>query len=131
MPLLQSFLMAGCAAGLGCSLISGRLTSDQAQARPLLAQTRTQKASPFASAKDETNAKGPATALQDSLGEVLGSKAAGTKSNSPFAGAKETDASAHAALRADRTRLWWLFVPIGISAASYGALRSQERSSAL
>lgn len=126
MQRLQTVLLAGCAAGLGCSLISGTVPSEPAQARPLLAQVATQKASPYASAKDETNAPDPGAAVQDSLGHLIGSKAAGTKTNSPFAGAKENDAAAHAALRADRTRLWWLLVPIGVAALSYGALRRQE-----
>jgi len=129
MQLTNTMLLAGCAAGLSCSLITGTVTADHGQARTMLAQATTEKASPFAAAKDETNAPEGADAVQDGLKELAGSKAAGTKKNSPFAAAKETDNAAHLNLRADRARLWWLLVPVGFAAISYGSLRSQEGGS--
>jgi hypothetical protein len=60
------------------------------------------------------------------LKELGGTKAVGTKKNSPFAGAKESDEAAHADLKADRSRLWWLLLPVGLAAISYGALKAQE-----
>ena len=138
-----ALLLAGCAAGLSCSLLAAPMPLPPAQAGTLLAQTTTEKASPFAGAKDETSteqstepaapAAEPEQAVQHASGEIdgtpkelAGTKAAGTKKNSPFAGAKESDEAAHADLRADRTRLWWLLLPVGMSAISYGALCSKE-----
>ena len=138
-----ALLLAGCAAGLSCSLLAAPMPLPPAQAGTLLAQTATEKASPFAGAKDETSpeqsaepatpAAAPEQAVQPASGEMegtlkelAGTKAAGTKKNSPFAGAKESDEAAHADLRADRTRLWWLLLPVGLAAISYGALRSRE-----
>ena len=138
-----ALLLAGCAAGLSCSLLAAPITLRPAEAGTLLAQTATEKASPFAGAKDETSpdqsaepaapaaepqqASQPATGeVEGTLKELAGTKAAGTKKNSPFAGAKESDEAAHADLRADRTRLWWVLLPVGLAAISYGALRSKE-----
>ena len=142
-----ALLLAGCAAGLSCSLLAAPVALPPAQAGILLAQTSTEKASPFAGAKDETSslqsteqstepaapAAEPEQAVQPASGEMdgtpkelAGTKAVGTKKNSPFAGAKESDEAAHADLRADRTRLWWLLLPVGLAAISYGALRSRE-----
>ena len=138
-----ALLLAGCAAGLSCSLLAAPMTLAPAQAGALIAQAAAEKASPFAGAKDETSpvqdaelapaatvpepSVQPAAAeMEGTLKELAGTKAAGTKKNSPFAGAKESDEAAHADLRADRTRLWWLLLPVGLAAISYGALRSRE-----
>ena len=138
-----ALLLAGCAAGLSCSLLAAPIAFGPAQAGTLIAQTATEKASPFAGAKDETSSDhgaepaaptaGSEQASSQATGEVdgtpkelAGTKAAGTKKNSPFAGAKESDEAAHADLRADRTRLWWLLLPVGLAAIGYGALRSNE-----
>ena len=103
-----ALLLAGCAAGLSCSLLAAPLQLPPAQAA-------SEKVSPFAGAKDET-----------SLVQLDGTKAAGSKKNSPFAGAKESDAATHTDLQADRTRLWWLVLPVGLAALSYLKLRSGE-----
>ncbi|MFM8260376.1 MAG: hypothetical protein ACKN83_11245 [Vulcanococcus sp.] len=129
MQLAHTMGLAGCAAGLRCSLITGTVRPEPAQAQQLLAQAATQKASPFAAAKVETNAPDAAAAGQDTLQTLTGSKAAGTKTNSPFAAAKESDATHNTDPRADRSRLWWLLVPVGVAAISYGALRSQDGDS--
>ena len=142
----SALLLAGCAAGLSCSLLATPNPSASAQAGTLLAQTQnpTEKASPFAGAKDETSADqaapaaGPALASQQqkagemegTLKELSGTKAAGTKKNSPFAGAKESDEDARRDLKADRARLWWLLLPVGLAAIGYGALRAQEDDNA-
>ena len=145
-----ALLLAGCAAGLSCSLLATPNPSASAQAGTLLAQTQspTEKASPFAGAKDETSADqgtdqaAPATEpaqaspqqavaeMEGTLKELSGTKAAGTKKNSPFAGAKESDEDAHGDLKADRGRLWWLLLPVGLAAISYGVLRAQEDDNA-
>jgi hypothetical protein len=65
----------------------------------------------------------PAAEVQ---GDLQGTKAAGSTKDSPFAGAKESEGATQATLRVDRTKLWWLLLPVGLAAISYGALRSQE-----
>jgi hypothetical protein len=115
--------LAACVTGLHCAI-----AAPPAEARPLLAQTAVEKASPFAAAKDAgaEAAEAGAAAVTDPLKELHGTRAAGTKKNSPFAAAKESDEVADDALRADRSRLWWLLLPVGLAAISYGALKSQE-----
>jgi hypothetical protein len=127
----HSLWLAACATGLSCSLtLAGSMAAPPAEARPLLAQTAVEKASPFAGAKDDTS---PAAEVApaavnpaDALKELTGTKAAGTKKNSPFAAAKESDEDADTDLKADRSRLWWLLLPVGLAAISYGALKAQE-----
>jgi len=137
----HSLWLAAFATGLSCSLaLAGSMTAQPAQARLLLAQTAVEKASPFAGAKDDTSTDAEATPTAGmpasatageaseagALKELGGTKAVGTKKNSPFAGAKESDEAAHADLKADRSRLWWLLLPVGLAAISYGALKAQE-----
>jgi hypothetical protein len=137
----HSLWLAACATGLSCSLtLAGSMAAQPAQARPLLAQTAVEKASPFAGAKDETSPAAEAApaavtptsaaageqAAVEPLKQLAGTKAAGTKKNSPFAAAKESDEDADTDLKADRTRLWWLLLPVGLAAISYGVLKAQE-----
>lgn len=98
-------LSAACSAGLSCSLLPAPTLLPAAHAQPLLAQ---------------------ATTVHGTLQDLAGTRLAATKKNSPFAGAKERDDEAHSDLKADRGRLWWLLLPVGLAAISYGALRSQE-----
>ena len=120
-------LLACCSVGLSCHLLSGALLEAHAQASTgptLLAQAPREKASPFATAKDETSeAASPAPAP---LEELNGRAADGSKKNSPFASAKESDGEAERHLQADPGRLWWLLLPIGLAAISYGGLRRAE-----
>ena len=127
----HSLWLAACATGLSCSLtLAGSMAAPPAEARPLLAQTAVEKASPFAGAKDETSPAAEAAPAAvnpaDALKGLTGTKAAGTKKNSPFAAAKESDEDADTDLKADRSRLWWLLLPVGLAAISYGALKAQE-----
>jgi len=122
-------LWLACVTGLCCAVpLAGSGAATPAEARPLLAQTAVEKASPFAGAKDEVSeaAGAGAAAVSDSLKALHGTKAAGTKKNSPFAAAKESDDTAADGLKADRSRLWWLLLPVGLAAISYGALKAQE-----
>jgi hypothetical protein len=120
-------LLAACATGLSCSLaVAGPVATPPADAMPLLAQAAVEKASPFAAAKDETGTGAGAASPADAMKELAGTKATGTKKNSPFAAAKESDLQANADLKVDRSRLWWLLLPVGLAAISYSALRSQE-----
>lgn len=120
-------LLAACATGLSCSLaVAGPMVTPPADAMPLLAQAAVEKASPFASAKDETGAKDADSSPVGALKELAGTKATGTKKNSPFAAAKESEDGAQADLKVDRSRLWWLLLPLGLAAISYSALKSQE-----
>lgn len=120
-------LLAACATGLSCSLaVADPMVAPPAQAMPLLAQAALEKASPFASAKDETGAGAADSSPAGALKELAGTKATGTKKNSPFAAAKESDEETHDDLKVDRSRLWWLLLPVGLAAISYGALKSQE-----
>ena len=102
------------------------MVAPPAEAMPLLAQAAVEKASPFASAKDETGANDAGSSAVGALKELAGTKATGTKKNSPFAAAKESDDDTHDDLKVDRGRLWWLLLPVGLAAISYGALKSQE-----
>jgi len=129
----QTVLLRGCAVGLSSAVVlAAALMPPPAPAQSLIAEARSEKASPFAAARDETNAPeaqvgDPTSAsLKEGLKTLGGVKADGTKTNSPFAAAKESDAAARHALRADRARLWWLLLPTGLAAIGYGALRSQE-----
>jgi hypothetical protein len=134
-----ALLLAGCAVGMGCSLAhvqaTDAATTGSAPPQPAAA---VEKASPFAGAKDETSPELVQEASPSSeastaettplpLQELSGTKAAGTKKASPFAGAKETDAAAHADLRADRRRLWWLALPVGLALVSYRLLLGGEQ----
>ena len=84
-------LLAACATGLSCSLaVADPMVAPPAQAMPLLAQAAVEKASPFASAKDETGAGSADSSPAGALKELAGTKATGTKKNSPFAAAKES-----------------------------------------
>jgi hypothetical protein len=116
----QQLLLSACGAGLSCAAILG---GGMVQP-PADAATTTQKASPFAGAKDETSA-----GVKDAVEQMGGTRAAGSTKSSPFAGAKESDTTANELLRAKRGRLWWLLLPVGLAAVSYGALRAQEGSS--
>ena len=98
--LRQLLLLSACSTGLSCSAV-------------------------FSNPLPAPQAAEPATPALETL---QGTKAAGSSKESPFAGAKETDAATRADLRIDRTRLWWLLLPVGLAAISYGALRSQEGS---
>ena len=122
-----TLLLAGCAAGLSCGLIGGSLASHPASAATLLAQAKSEKASPFAAAKDEGG--GAAAAVEGTLKEMNGSKAKGSKKNSPFAAAKDSEGGAKASLQVDRTRLWWLALPVGLAVIGYSGLRAQEGDS--
>jgi len=102
------------------------MVAPPAEAMPLLAQAAVEKASPFASAKDETGAGAADSSPAGALKELAGTKATGTKKNSPFAAAKESDEETHDDLKVDRSRLWWLLLPVGLAAISYGALKSKE-----
>ncbi|NDG75277.1 MAG: hypothetical protein EBX49_08100 [Synechococcaceae bacterium WB8_1B_136] len=113
----QHLLLSACGAGLSCAAILGGGVVQP----PADAATATQKASPFAEAKDETSAS-----VRQGLDDMAGTKAAGSSKSSPFAGAKESDADSHSHLQARRERLWWLLLPVGLAAVSYGALRAQE-----
>jgi hypothetical protein len=119
-----------CSTGLSCAALFSAITAlPGAQATPLLAQSLPeQKASPYATAQDESNAEAADQGV-NALDKLKGTKAAGSKKHSPFAAAKESDSDTSAHLRVDRTRLWWLLLPVGMAAISYGALRSQESSS--
>jgi hypothetical protein len=92
-------MLAGCAAGLGCSLA------------PLQIGAATTTPDPAGLA----------------LSALEGTKAAGTKKASPFAAAKESDDAGHDHLRVDRGRLWWLVVPVGLGLISYHSLRRREQ----
>lgn len=97
----QHLLLSACGAGLSCAAaLSGGVIHPPAAA-----------------------ANAGVTNAMDQLG---GTKAAGSSKSSPFAAAKESDSSANEHLRAQRGRLWWLLLPVGLAAISYGALRSQE-----
>ena len=116
-----------CSTGLSCATLFSSITTppgshaspQQAQAMPGL------KASPYATAQDESKAE-TAGEAQDPLDKLKGTKAAGSQKDSPFAAAKESDAATSSQLRVDRMRLWWLLLPVGLAAVSYGALRSKE-----
>jgi hypothetical protein len=110
----QHLLLSACGAGLSCaSVLGGALVNP-----PAAAATAMATAGATASAR-----------VQKTLDQLGGTKAAGSTRNSPFAGAKESDTSANELLRAKRGRLWWLLLPVGLAAISYGALRAQESSS--
>ena len=102
----DTLLLAGCATGLSCALLVGAAPPQPAAASPWLAQAAVE---------------GPGTAPA-----LVGTPAAGSKRNSPFAAAKEDDAETELDLQADRGRLWWLLLPAGLAALSYGVLRAQE-----
>ncbi|MBD2422694.1 hypothetical protein [Cyanobium sp. FACHB-13342] len=102
----QLLLLSACSAGLSCTALLGT----PLVAPPAAQATTEQKASPYAAPQDETDRKAEA----------------GNAKESPFAGAKESDGATQAALRVDRTKLWWLLLPVGLAVISYGALRSQE-----
>lgn len=119
-------------AGLSCAALLGTPINPapDAAAAPLLAQaSQTGKASPYAAAKDDavTQASSGAERVLETLG---GSRATGTTKDSPFAGAKESDAATSSRLRVDRGRLWWLLLPLSLAAISYGVLRSQDGEAA-
>jgi hypothetical protein len=101
-----------------------------AAAVSLLAQmSPTEKASPYAAAKEDGSA--PARSGAEAMVQELeGTRAAGTTKESPFAGAKESDAATSTQLRVDRSRLWWLLLPLSLAAISYAALRAQEGEAA-
>ncbi|MCX5939694.1 MAG: hypothetical protein NTX18_01375 [Cyanobium sp. LacPavin_0818_WC50_MAG_67_9] len=102
-------LLSACSAGLSCTAMFGT---------PIAAP-------PAAQAATERQAEaGTAAALQ----QLQGTKAAGSTKESPFVGAKESDGATKAALRVERTKLWWLLLPVGLAAISYGALRAQEEA---
>ena len=125
----RSLLLACCSLGLSSQLLAGVVPEARAQdpaGHSFLAQAPQEKASPFASAKDETSAAG--TPVQGALEELNGRSADGSKKNSPFASAKENDGDAPSHLQADPGRLWWLLLPIALAAMSYGSLRSRERA---
>jgi hypothetical protein len=120
-------LLAAFETGLSCSLaVTVPVAASPAEAMPLLAQAAVEKASPFAAAKDETGAGTGAASPAGALKVLAGTKATGTKKNSPFAAAKESDHEANAHLQVDRSRLWWILLPVGLAAISYGTLKSQE-----
>ena len=102
----DTLLLAGCATGLSCALLVGAAPPQPADAGPWLAQAAVE---------------GPGTAPA-----LVGTPAAGSKRNSPFAAAKEDDAETERDLQADRGRLWWLLLPAGLAALSYGVPRAQE-----
>ena len=109
-------LLAACATGLSCSLaVAGPMVAPPADAMPLLAQAAVEKASPFASAKDETSAKEADSSPVGALKELAGTKATGTKKNSPFAAAKESEDDAQADLKVERSRLGWLLLSLGLT----------------
>jgi hypothetical protein len=116
-----------CSTGLSCAALFSPITTPPgAHASLQLAQAVPgQKASPYAAAQDESKAEAAGQA-QDTLEKLKGTKAAGSQKDSPFAAAKESDAATSAHLRVDRMRLWWLLLPVGLAAVSYGALRSKE-----
>jgi hypothetical protein len=99
-------LLSACSAGLSCTALFGSPIT----APPAAEAATEQKASPTAAA----------------LEHLQGTKAAGSTKDSPFAGAKESEGATQATLRVNRTKLWWLLLPVGLAAISYGALRSQE-----
>ena len=114
-------LLSACSAGLSCTALFGSPIT----APPAAEAATEQKASPYAAPQDETDPKvetGTAAALK----HLQGTKAAGSTKDSPFAGAKESEGATQATLRVNRTKLWWLLLPVGLAAISYGALRSQE-----
>jgi hypothetical protein len=116
-----------CSTGLSCAALFSPITAPPgAHASPQLAQAVPgQKASPYAAAQDESKAEAAGQA-QDTLDKLKGTKAAGSQKDSPFAAAKESDAATSAHLRVHRMQLWWLLLPVGLAAVSYGALRSKE-----
>jgi hypothetical protein len=127
-----SLLLATCSVGLSCSAVVGPSIAapPAAAAVSLLAQmSPTEKASPYAAAKEDGGAPGGSGA-EAMLQELEGTRAAGTTKQSPFAGAKESDAATSAQLRVDRRRLWWLRLPLSLAAVSYAALLSQEGEAA-
>ena len=121
-------LLAACSAGLGCATVFGSSLTPVAgaQAIPLLAQAPgAQKASPYAKAQDAAAPSAP-TGATGALDMLKGTKAVGSEKDSPFAGAKESDTASSAHLRVNRSRLWWLLLPVGLAAVSYAALRTQD-----
>ena len=116
-------LLSACSAGLSCTAMFGTPI-----AAPPAAQAATeQKASPYAAPQDATERQAEA-GTDAALQQLQGTKAAGSTKESPFAGAKESDGATKAALRVERSKLWWLLLPVGLAAISYGALRSQEEA---
>ena len=95
-----------------------------ASSATLLTQAPSEKASPFAAAKDEMG--NPPQELQKGLKELDGQKAEGTKKNSPFAAAKDIEGGTRPQLKADSGKLFWLMLPIGLAVIGYGKLRAME-----
>jgi hypothetical protein len=105
----QRLVLSACSAGLSCATLLGGSVLGGSVIVP---------------AAEATTA-----GVQKAMDQLGGTKAAGSTKNSPFAGAKESDTSANELLQAKRVRLWWLLLPVGLAAISYGALRAKESSS--
>lgn len=88
-----------------------------------------EKASPYAAPQDD-NATPASSSAEAMLEELGGTKAKGSTKDSPFAGAKESDAVTSTQLRVNRSRLWWLLLPLSLAAISYAVLRGQEGETA-